>query len=94
MPGLDATAVLAADNVTGADTIVYEWLEAGAGLARLPVHLILLVEHGILIIEVMDLEGLARDRVWTFLFVAAPLKIVGATGSPMRPLALVGPDGW
>jgi kynurenine formamidase len=96
VPGPDVTAArwLAGHGVrvTGADTIVYEWLEAGAGLSRLPVHVILLVEHGVPIIEVMDLEGLARDRAWTFLLVAAPLKIVGATGSPMRPLALVRPD--
>jgi kynurenine formamidase len=78
-------------RVTGSDTIIYEWLAPGVALARLPVHVILLVEHGIPIIEVMDLEGLASDRAWTFLFVAAPLRIVGATGSPVRPLGLVGP---
>jgi kynurenine formamidase len=53
------------------------------------VHVILLVESGIHIIEVLDLEALARDRVHEFWFVAAPLKIVGATGSPLRPLAIV-----
>jgi kynurenine formamidase len=96
VPGTDVTAArwLAGRRirVTDSDTIVYEWLAPGAALGRLPVHVILLVEHGIPIIEVMDLEELARDRAWTFLFVAAPLKLVGATGSPMRPLALVGAD--
>jgi kynurenine formamidase len=55
----------------------------------MPVHSILLVEHGINIIEVLNLEELARDAVYEFGFVAAPLKMVGATASPIRPLALV-----
>jgi kynurenine formamidase len=76
-------------RVTGADTIAYEWLAPGAGHARLPVHLHLLVERGIHIVEVMNLEELAADGVREFLFVLAPLRIVGATGSPVRPLALV-----
>lgn len=76
-------------RVTGADTIAYERLAPGAGHATLPVHLILLVEHGIHIVEVMDLEQLAADGVREFLFVLVPLKLVGATGSPVRPLAIV-----
>ena len=35
------------------------------------------------------LEELARDRCYTFAFVGIPLKFQGATGSPLRPLALV-----
>jgi kynurenine formamidase len=53
------------------------------------VHAHLLVETGIHILEVLDLEALASDRVHEFLFVAVPLRIVGATGSPIRPLAVV-----
>jgi kynurenine formamidase len=77
-------------RVTGSDTIPYEWHAPGAGLTRLPVHVIMLVDSGIHLIEVMQLEDLARDRVYEFLFVAAPLKMVGATGSPVRPLAIAG----
>jgi len=77
-------------RVTGADTIAYEWLAPGTGHSRLPVHRILLVESGIHIVEVMALEELARDGVREFLFVLAPLRLVGATGSPVRPLAVVG----
>jgi kynurenine formamidase len=47
----------------------------------------LLVESGIHIIEVLNLEELARDGVFEFLFVAAPMNIRGATGAPVRPLA-------
>lgn len=76
-------------HVAGSDTIAFEWLSPGAGHSKLPVHVVLLVESGIHIIEVLDLEELARDGVHEFLFVCSPLKMVGATGSPVRPLALV-----
>jgi len=52
-------------------------------------HLHLLTEKGIYILENLNLEDLARDRCWQFAFLAAPLKFRGATGSPLRPLALV-----
>ncbi|GAB3976535.1 hypothetical protein GCM10029978_063670 [Actinoallomurus acanthiterrae] len=48
----------------------------------------LLVEHGIHIIENLNLED-ARGLT-EFMFVLTPLKIVGGTGSPVRPLAVVG----
>ena len=43
---------------------------------------------GIHIIECLNLEELAAARVYEFLFVALPLKIRGATASPIRPVAL------
>jgi kynurenine formamidase len=55
----------------------------------LPGHVILLVRHGIHIIENLYLEELARDRVYAFTFICIPPKLKGATGSPVRPLALV-----
>ena len=54
----------------------------------MPVHVHLLVESGIHIIECLNLEQLAAERCYTFLFVATPLKIRGGTVSPIRPLAL------
>jgi kynurenine formamidase len=54
----------------------------------MPVHVHLLVETGIHIMECLNLEELAAARVYEFLFVAAPLKIRGATGSPIRPIAV------
>ncbi|HZB08401.1 MAG TPA: cyclase family protein [Rubrobacter sp.] len=76
-------------RATGAETIAYEQIKPEVGHALLPVHRLLLVEHGIPIIEVMNLSGLAAAGVQEFVFVLAPLKIVGGTGSPVRPLALV-----
>ena len=55
----------------------------------LPGHLILLARHGIYIIENLNLDGLAAAGVHRFRFFCAPLKLVGATGSPVRPLAIV-----
>lgn len=55
----------------------------------LPGHLILLVRHGIYIIENLFLEDLARDRHYEFVFICLPLKMRGATGSPVRPIAVI-----
>jgi kynurenine formamidase len=57
--------------------------------ATLFAHFHLLAQKGIYIIENVNLEELARDRRFTFAFVGIPLKFQGATGSPLRPLALV-----
>lgn len=73
----------------GADTIAFEWLPAGAGHASLPAHRVLLVENGIYIIEALDLEALSEAKVHEFTFVMSPLNFTGATGSPVRPLAVV-----
>jgi kynurenine formamidase len=69
----------------GSDTVAFEKLPA----ETMPVHVHLLVEKGIHIIECLELEELAAASASSFLFVAAPLKIRGATGAPIRPLALV-----
>lgn len=72
----------------GGDTTSVEHIPPKQGHSALPVHRLFLVERGIYLIEMLDLEQLAADQVYEFLFIAAPLKIVGGTGSPLRPLAL------
>jgi kynurenine formamidase len=52
-------------------------------------HAYLLATHGVYILENLNLEELSANRVSTFFFVAIPLKLRGATGSPIRPLAIV-----
>ncbi|EIE98470.1 cyclase family protein [Saccharomonospora glauca] len=74
---------------TGADTTAYERIPAGAGHAVLPVHRVLLVESGIFIMEHLNLEDVAEQGVREFVFLLAPLRITGGTGSPIRPLAAV-----
>ncbi len=59
----------------------------------LPGHLVLLARHGIYIIENLILEELAAAGHHRFRFVCTPLKLVGATGSPVRPLAIAPGEG-
>jgi kynurenine formamidase len=80
-------------NVTavGADNMAWDVpdeRDPGSG-STLFAHVYLLPQKGIYIIENLNLEELARDRRWLFAFLAVPLKLEGATGSPVRPLALV-----
>ncbi|TMK22208.1 MAG: cyclase family protein [Actinobacteria bacterium] len=76
-------------RAAGADTIAFEQISPGEGHSVLPAHRVLIVEHGIHIIETLALEDLAAAGVAEFTFVVTPLKIVGATGSPVRPIAVV-----
>jgi kynurenine formamidase len=90
-PGPDNSAAewLAVRKVraVGSDTIAFE--ARPVGQSALAAHGTLITRNGIYIMEMVNLEELARDRVYSFLFIAAPLKIVGATGSPVRPIAIV-----
>jgi kynurenine formamidase len=90
-PNEAAASWLSAKGIraTGSDTTAYEHIAPGMGHRLLPVHRLLLVDRGINIIEMLNLETISAASVRRFCFVAAPLKIVGATGSPLRPLALV-----
>jgi kynurenine formamidase len=75
-------------HAVGADTIAFECIPAGAGHSQLPAHRILLTERGVYIIEALDLRELAAAGVTDFMFVLSPLPLIGATGSPARPLAV------
>lgn len=68
----------------GSDTVAFERVPDAA----MPVHVHLLVEKGIHIVECLNLEELAAAGVHEFLFVALPLKLEGATASPVRPVAI------
>jgi kynurenine formamidase len=89
-PGQEAGRWLAdfGPVVLGAETIAFEHIAPGAGHALLPVHRLLLVERGINIMETMNLAPLADAGVSEFLLVVNPLPIAGATGAPVRPLAI------
>lgn len=77
-------------KAVGADNMA--WDEVGVVdpelKVSLPGHVILLVRHGIYIIENLFLEDLARDQCYEFTFICLPLKMRGATGSPVRPIAM------
>jgi kynurenine formamidase len=57
-----------------------------------PIHVLAITAMGIHLLDYLQLEdlGAACQRMgrWEFLFVAAPLVIVGGTGSPLNPLAV------
>jgi kynurenine formamidase len=77
----------------GADNLAWDALherdpENGGTLFA---HTHLLVKNGIYIIENLNLEQLGAAGHHVFVFVGIPLKLRGATGSPIRPLALVEP---
>ena len=74
--------------VLGADNLGLESFPSTDKENFAPVHTYLLAEKGVSIVELMWLEDLARDEVFEFAFIAAPLKLRGATGSPIRPLAI------
>jgi kynurenine formamidase len=57
-----------------------------------PIHVLALNAMGIHLLDYLQFEDLAPHceavRRWEFLFVAAPLRIVGGTGSPLNPIAI------
>jgi kynurenine formamidase len=75
--------------LVGADTEALERMPALEPGQTLPVHVELLIRRGIFIMELAYLEDLARAGVREFLFVCLPLRIVGASGSMVRPIAIV-----
>ena len=97
-PGMDASASYwVADRgvvAVGADNAAWDvpGLKDPELGCTLPGHLILLARRGVYIIENLNLDELAAAERYRFDFVCTPLKFVGATGSPVRPLAIV-PNG-
>lgn len=72
----------------GADNLSLEAFPPERQDNWVPVHTYLLAEKGVMFIENIALEELARDRVYTFAFIGASLKLRGASGAPLRPIAL------
>lgn len=73
--------------VIGADQECVEVAPSQHSDNWLPGHCHFLAEAGVPMLELVNLEELARDRVFEFGLVAAPLRLRGATGAPIRPLA-------
>ncbi len=90
----DASQWLAEQKVraVGADNVAWDipgFVDPTLNVS-FPGHLVLLVRSGIHIIENLFLEELASAQQYEFLFICLPLKMRGATGSPVRPVAIVG----
>jgi kynurenine formamidase len=87
----DAARLLADAGViaVGADTEAVEQLPSAIAGNPHPVHTLLLVERGVPLIEMLDLELVAADERHEFLFAGLPTKIRYATGAMLDPVAIV-----
>ncbi len=80
------------------DMEVVQWIIArqpamvGSDLAldgsAMRVHPELVMKNGINNLEFMNFGSLLADEGWEFLFIVTPLRLKGATGSPVRPIAI------
>jgi kynurenine formamidase len=83
-------------RVVGNDTLTFEQrppvAEVNGVVQIFPVHMRLITDSGIYIIENFNLEELAKAKVYEFAVVVPPLKVLGGTGSALRAFALVPRD--
>ena len=74
------------------DTMANEVAVDPSSGVMIPLHNALMRNLGVTFTEIAWLEDLATacaaDRRWTFLYTAAPLKVVGGTGAPVNPVAI------
>jgi kynurenine formamidase len=91
-PGIDVEAALwlaeAGVAMVGADNFAIEAIPFPAGTV-FPVHQRLIRDFGIPLLEGLVLQPLAEHSRGQFFFVAAPLPVVGGTGSPLAPVAVL-----
>jgi len=89
-PGPDGARWIIAKGVrlAGDDTATFERRPAAYGKELFSVHMMLLADSGIYIVEAANLEPLSEARVYVAVLVMTPLKIQGATGSPLRTIVL------
>jgi kynurenine formamidase len=80
----------------GADTAAVEWgfpadptyTRKAFGFLRLPLHVDFLWSRGAYIMEILNLDELAADQAYEFLFVLGPLLLRGGIGVPINPIAI------
>ncbi len=74
------------------DNIAVEVFSSEVPDAVLVFHLLTIRDMGMMLGEIWDLEALsqdcAADGVYAFLLVAQPLRVTGAVGSPVNPVAI------
>jgi kynurenine formamidase len=92
-PGIDVPAArwLTGRGVAaiGCDNMAVEVLPNPDPALSMPVHQHALAEAGVYLVENLALEALAASGVRAFCLVLLPIRFKGATGSPVRPVALV-----
>ena len=75
--------------MVGADNFAVDVIPPVDPEVALPCHQHLMMRHGIYLHEGMNLDELAEARRYEFACVFSPLPIVGATGSPGTPIAVL-----
>lgn len=73
----------------GSDTEAVEQLPSSDPSNPHPVHTLFLVERGIYMFELLDLELLSADEVRSFSFIALPVKMSQATAAFVDPVAII-----
>ncbi len=74
--------------VIGGDNLSLEAFPSEVEGNYIPVHTFLLAQHGIPIMELVELEAVSKDKVYEFAFIGGSLKLRGADAAPMRPIAI------
>ena len=72
----------------GSDNVAIEQLPSAEENTWIPVHMYLFNEAGVTVIEVLNCEELAEAEVYEFAFIGLPLKLRGASASPIRCIAM------
>src|SRR5215831_14470560 len=95
-PGLNGADFLIKNGarVVGDDTLTFEQRPpiANPGTPAFevfPVHMRVIADSGVFIIENLNLEELSEAKAYEFVVVVPPLKVLGGTGSALRAFALV-----
>jgi kynurenine formamidase len=89
--GIEAAKFLVEEGgamIVGADNLSFEAFPSEVEGNYVPVHTYLLAQQGVPILELVQLEELARDRVYEFAFLGGSLKLRGSDAAPIRPLAV------
>jgi hypothetical protein len=81
----------------GSDNAAVEWgFPANPRTARkafrilgLPLNVYFIWNRGAYIIEILNLDELAKDKAYEFFFTLGPLLLKGGIGVPVNPLAIL-----
>ena len=93
-PGVDAANWLIKQGarIVGNDTLTFEQrppIVESPQFQIFPVHMRLIADAGVYIVENLDLEELSAAKAYEFAVVVPPLKVKGGTGSAVRIFALL-----
>src|SRR6266403_1836132 len=81
----------------GSDNAAVEWgfpvkpdyNRKAFGFLGLPLHVDFIWNRGAYIMEILNLDDLAKDRAYEFFFVLGPLLLKGGIGVPINPVAIL-----